>query len=152
MKIEINSRFSGKVLFCHDCENNTLKLTVEAAARAGAYLVGARLDGASLVGASLDGASLAGAYLVGARLDDKSKLKGGRPVLQIGPIGSRSSYFVAYLTESGVRLRAGCWFGTLAQFEEKLKVTHADNEHGLEYRAALVLIQKHAEIWENKKD
>jgi uncharacterized protein YjbI with pentapeptide repeats len=73
VKIEIKHRIDGKIIFAHDCENNTIKLTVEAAVKAKvslayASLAYARLDGASLVGARLVGASLVGARLVGARL------------------------------------------------------------------------------------
>jgi hypothetical protein len=84
MKIEIKCRFSGKVLFTHDAEENSIKVTLEAAVAAranlaqanlaGAYLAGANLDGANLDGANLAGAylagaNLAGAYLAGANLD-----------------------------------------------------------------------------------
>jgi len=89
MKIEINCRFTGKVLFTHEAEGNTIKLTLEAAvsaranlagaylARANlaganlarAYLARANLAGANLDGANLDGANLDGAYLDGAYLD-----------------------------------------------------------------------------------
>jgi hypothetical protein len=205
MKIEIKCRFTGKVLFEHDAENNTTKLTVEAAVRVGASLdgaslvgasldgarlvgaslvgasldgaslvgasldgarlvgaslVGASLDGASLVGASLDGASLdrasldrarlVGASLVGASLDNGEKLKGERPILQIGPLGSRCAYFVAYLSDKGVRLRAGCFYGTTAEFRAKLKETHDGNQHAVEYKAALNLIETHAKLWGDK--
>ena len=108
---------------------------------AGANLAGANLDGAYLAGANLDGANLAGAYLAGARLI------GERPVFQIGPIGSRCSYFVAYLTDAGVKVRAGCFTGTLDEFRDKLSRTHGDNNHAEEYRAALTLIECHAKLW-----
>ena len=82
MKIEIKSRFSGDVLFAHETDGNTIRLTLEAAVSARASLDGASLDGASLDGASLDGASLvgaslaranlSGAYLSGAYLDGAS--------------------------------------------------------------------------------
>jgi len=77
MLIQIKSRFNSSVLFDHTCENNTLKITLEAAVKIGARLVGANLDGAildraRLVGANLDGASLVGANLVGASLDRAS--------------------------------------------------------------------------------
>ena len=124
MKIEIKCRFSGKVLFEHNAENNTLRLTLEAGVKAGA---------------NLGGAYLGGAYLVGER-----------PIIQIGPIGSRCAYFVAYLTDQGLRLRAGCFFGTRAEFEAKLSDTHKDSQHANEYRAALDLIDAHAEIWTPK--
>ena len=205
MKIQITARFTGLVLFEHEAENNTMKLTLEAAisaranlagaylacanlaranlaranlagaylagayldganlARAnlaGAYLAGANLDGANLAGAYLDGANLAGANLdganlaranlAGAYLADKSELQGDRPILQIGPIGSRCAYFVAYLTNNGLRLHAGCFFGTRDEFEKKLQDEHDNNDHAKEYRAALAMIDAHAEIWTPK--
>ena len=192
MKIEIKCRFSGSVLFSHECDGNTMRMTVEAAVSArayldganldganldgayldgaylrgayldgaylrgaylrdayldGAYLRGAYLDGAYLDGAYLDGANLDGAYLRGAYLDGDSKLIGERPIFQIGPIGSRCAYFVAYITDKGLKLRAGCFFGSKEEFVEALEETHDDNRHADEYNAALVLIDKHAEIW-----
>ena len=142
MKIEIKSRLNGKLLFAHEAENNTLKITLEAAVKAGASLAGAYL-----ARASLDGASLAGAYLDGASLDNGEKLKGERPILQLGPLGSRSAYLVAYVTDKGVMVRAGCFFGTLDAFAGQCTLTHADNQHGREYQAAIALIKAHAEIW-----
>ena len=73
MKLRIVSRFNAAVLFEHDVENNTMKLTVEAAVKShsnlrGAYLSGANLRGAYLSGAYLSGADLSGANLRGAYL------------------------------------------------------------------------------------
>ena len=112
----------------------------------GAYLGGACLDGANLDGADLRGANLRWAYLDGARLDDK-KLIGKRPILMIGPIGSRSDYFLAYLTDAGVYLQTGCFFGSVEKFSEKCIEAHGDNEHAQEYAAALELIACHARLW-----
>lgn len=141
MKIDITCRFSGKTLFSHDCEENSLKLTVEAAVRAGACLRGANLDGASLDRASLAEASLAGASLTGA------SLVGARPIFQIGPIGSRSAYLVAFATDKGLRIKAGCFFGTTEDFLQKVTSTHGNNLHAKEYAAAVDLILKHAELF-----
>ena len=167
MKIQIKARFTGSVLFEHEAEENTVRLTLEAAVSARANLDGANLDGANLAranldganlaranldGACLDGANLARANLDGAYLDDKSELHGGRPVFQIGPIGSRCAYFIAYITKQGLRLRAGCFFGTRDEFEQKLADEHSDNDHAKEYRAALVMIDAHAEIWTPKEE
>ena len=131
----------------------------------GAYLGGASLRGASLRGANmgvaymggayldgacLDGACLDGAYLDGANLDDK-KLIGKRPILMIGPIGSRSDYFTAYMTDAGVYLRTGCFFGSVEDFAEKCIKTHGDNEHAQEYAAALELVACHARLWAAKE-
>ena len=112
----------------------------------GAYLGGAYLGGAYLDGAYLGGANLGGANLRGAYLDGK-KLIGKRPILMIGPIGSRADYFTAYMTDAGVCLRTGCFFGSVKEFAEKCIETHGDNEHAQEYAAALELIACHARLW-----
>jgi uncharacterized protein YjbI with pentapeptide repeats len=126
---------------------------------AGANLAGANLDGANLTGANLDGANLAGANLAGANLDraylaganlDGANLAGGfrlvgsSPVLQIGPLGSRSAYLVAYRTDAGLRIRTGCFFGTRDAFASVVAKTHGDNVHGKNYAAALAFIDRWA--------
>ena len=73
---KITCRFTGALRF--EGEFGSLKLCVEAAVKAGAYLAGADLAGAYLAGADLAGANLAranlaranlaGAYLAGANL------------------------------------------------------------------------------------
>ena len=122
----------------------------------GAYLTGVYLRGADLTGAYLSGADLTGAYLTGAYLTRAylrggEKLIGDRPAFVIGPIGSRCDYLTAYLTDKGIRLRAGCFFGDVDTFRAKLEAGHGDNDYAAEYRAALVLIEKHAEIWTPKE-
>ena len=101
---------------------------------------------AALETATKDGANLGGANLDGAYLRGK-KLIGDRPTVTLGPIGSRCDYFTAYLTDKGIYLRAGCFFGTVAEFIDKLEREHGTNEHGREYRAALALIECHARLW-----
>ena len=113
----------------------------------GASLRNASLDGASLDGASLRNASLDGALLVGASLDGGVKLSGSRPFFSVGPIGSRSDVFQAFTTDHGLRLKAGCFFGTVDEFRSKLIDTHGINQHREEYEAALLLIEKHAALW-----
>ena len=112
----------------------------------GAYLAGANLTRANLTRANLDGANLAWAYLDGANLDG-AKLIGERPIFMIGPIGSRHSYFTSYNTDKGIMLRAGCFFGTVDEFTEKLSEEHQNNDHAKEYLSALELIKCHASIW-----
>ncbi len=156
--IQIVSRFDGtKVLF--ECEVTkdqqdsgvAMRHALEKAAGAradlrGADLRGADLRGADLYGANLRGADLYGADLRGANLGGK-KLAGARPFIQIGPIGSRSDYLQAFVTDRGLMIRAGCFFDTRDQFELRIVETHGDNEHAQEYRAALALIDAHAKLW-----
>jgi len=161
IKFAIRSRYDDSVLYEADIPADTPsglrarvaleKATAARANLAGAYLAGANLAGANLDGAYLAGANLAGANLAGANLAGANlagaRLIGERPVFQIGPIGSRCSYFVAYLTDAGVKVRAGCFTGTLDEFRDKLSRTHGDNNHAEEYRAALTLIECHAKLW-----
>jgi hypothetical protein len=157
-KIVIKHRYSEAVLFEFQPtdEQQTSGLAMRAALEAatkgganlrGAYLDGANLRGANLGGAYLDGANLRGANLGGANLDGDKKLIGERPVFTVGSIGSRSDFFTAYITDKGLYLRAGCFFGTVAEFVAKLEKTHGANQHAQEYRAALELMQCHARLW-----
>ena len=138
MNIQIKSRFNDAVLFEHDCEGNSVRLTLELAIKSGA---------------DLSGAYLRGAYLRGATLNNKEKLVGNRPIFQIGPIGSRCAYFVAYITDQGLRFDAGCQRQiTREEFENRLHELHGENVYAKEYRAALALIDAHADIWTPKEE
>ena len=168
MNIQIKSRINEAVLFEHSCKGNNIRLTLEVAIKSGADLRGANLGdanlsdanlsaaglrGAGLRGADLRGANLSGAYLSGANLKNREKLVGRRPILQIGPVGSRCAYFVAYITDKGLRFDAGCQRQiTREVFESRLTELHGENEHAKEYRAVLALIDAHAEIWTPKED
>ena len=133
MNIQIKSRFTAAVLFEHDCENNSIRLTLDLAIKSGADLSGANLNG--------------------AYLKNKEKLIGYRPIFQIGPIGSRCAYFVAYITDKGLRFDAGCQRQiTREVFDGRLTELHGENDHATEYRAALALINAHAEIWTPKEE
>jgi hypothetical protein len=57
---------------------------------------------------------------------------------------------VAYLTDKGVRIQAGCFFGPLSEFRAKVKATHGATVHGKEYAAAIKLIEAHARLWTPK--
>jgi len=71
-KIIIRNRFDDSVIFEHECENNTIKLTVEKAVIIGANLGDAnlkcKLGDANLGYANLRDANLRGANLGGANL------------------------------------------------------------------------------------
>ena len=126
------------------------------ASLSGADLSDANLSGADLSDANLRGANLRGANLSGADLSDDLKLVGDRPYFQLGPIGSELRTFEAFITDHGLRLRAGCFFGTRDEFVAKLNKTHGNNIHAREYTAALSLIDAHCELWtpetESKED
>lgn len=146
--VQIKHRHTEKVLFEREHTSGmTTRDVLEAAIEARANLRGANLRGADLCEADLCEADLCEANLQGANLREGHKLIGKRPFLSIGPIGSRSGYLQAWITNKGVMIRAGCFFGTQDEFAAKVTETHVDNNHAQEYLAALALIDKHAELW-----
>ena len=68
VKIEIKNRFTGKILFEFETENNTILKTLKEAIMRDADLSGAYLSDAYLSDAYLRGANLSDAYLRGADL------------------------------------------------------------------------------------
>ena len=68
MKIEIKHKYLGIVLFEHECEDNTIKLTLSLAVEKNADLNGANLWNADLSGANLWNANLSDADLRNANL------------------------------------------------------------------------------------
>jgi len=58
MKIEIKHKYKYNVLFAFECENNSIKITLEAAIKSRANLYGANLSRADLSSANLSGANL----------------------------------------------------------------------------------------------
>ena len=116
----------------------------------GACLRGADLRGACLQGADLRGADLRGACLQEADLQraelrgadgNKILLVGSSPILQIGPIGSRSDYLLSYNTEQGIYIKAGCWFGAIKEFVVQVKNTNESGLYKAEYEAAVKHIE-----------
>jgi uncharacterized protein YjbI with pentapeptide repeats len=115
---------------------------------ADANLAGAYLAGAYLAGANLADANLAGAYLADAYLRDGLQAIGPRPLLQIGPIGSRMALLSVWLTDKGIYLQTGCFWDTLEAFEQAVAKEHgADSLYGHEYTAAIALAKVHAQHW-----
>ena len=118
----------------------------------GADLRGANLRGANLYGADLRGADLRGADLRGADLGEQfGKLVAGRPFFQCGPIGSRSDYLQAFITDKGIVIKAGCFTGFIDEFVAAVEKTHGDTDHGKEYAMAILMIEAHAAIWTPKE-
>ncbi len=68
VKIEIKNRWTGKVSFEFETENNTVKTTLLEAVKSDADLSDADLSGADLIDANLSGADLIDANLRGANL------------------------------------------------------------------------------------
>ena len=134
MKVEIKNRWNGEVLYSG--EYASLKEAVEAVVKAGANLCDADLTGADLTGAKV------------GKGGDEATLVGSRPVVQIGPIGSRNDWFLVFWCgDSGVRISTGCQQQiTEAYFLERLAKAHGEGEqaniHAKHYIEALAFAKR----------
>ena len=137
MKIEIRNRYTNDVIFSHECEENSVAVTLKAAVKA-------RAD---LCLADLCLADLSGANLREADLGEAGKLVGKRPYFSVGPIGSREDVLQSFLTEKGIFLMTGCFFGSIEEFKEKLEKEHGDNVHFREYSTVLPIVLAHHAMW-----
>lgn len=146
--IEIKSRRNGEVLYSG--EHESLIEAVEAA-----ELNGARLNGADLRDADLRGARLVGAK-VGAR-EAEATLVGSRPIVKIGPIGSRNDWLLVFWCgDAGVRISTGCQQQiTEAYFLERLADAHGEGEqaniHAQHYLEALAFAKRLLKDQEDEK-
>ena len=93
-------------------------------------------------GTSLINANLIGANLLDANLSDANTEFGIlQNIMQISNIGSRKDTTVIYHTEQGIFIKCGCFKGSLAEFEEKVKETHKGNDHEKAYLAMIELVK-----------
>jgi hypothetical protein len=100
----------------------------------GASMVGANMNRASMVGASMDGANMDGANI--------------KRILQVGPVGSRKSYLVCFQTDKGIKINAGCWWGTDKEFVARVTKVHGDTIYAKEYTATIKFIQQYFKLYE----
>ena len=107
----------------------------------GADLAGANLARADLTGAKLTRADLAGANLYRAKGQRGELLVGSNPIITIGPMGSRRDSLIIQNYADDVWVKAGCFFGSIADFKEKVIATHGNNNHAKNYLAACDFIQ-----------
>ena len=128
MKYEIKNRWTGSVQFTAEIE---CAEDAPMSVKIGLSGLWGYKNGADLYGAYLDGADLVG----------------DRPFLQIGPIGSRQDQLRAWIRETGTYVQTGCFKGSLDDFCAAVQKSHGADDRGLEYLAAIDLIQVHAEIW-----
>ena len=113
LKIEIKNRWTGKILFEYENENNTIIDTLIEAVKQGADLRGANLQGADLRGADLQGANLQGANLQGADLQDY-KIKAAAVFT-----GLYTYIVIPYITEENeMRIKMGCFDRSLSAWKE----------------------------------
>jgi hypothetical protein len=62
-------------------------------------------------------------------------------------IGSRCDYAQLWITDKGPFVKAGCFTGTLDEFEAACIKTHGETDHGKEYAMAVLMFEAHASLW-----
>lgn len=108
----------------------------------GAYLYGAYLEGANLYGANLEGANLYGTDLERANLEG-AYLERAKAVIAayIPGMSSRGDYLYAVQHTDTIMVKAGCWWGTAADFRKRVNDVYGSNRHAQLYLKALDLIE-----------
>ena len=77
-----------------------------------------------------------------ARVYGAARVYGDACHLEIGPIGSRDDTITFTMDKrGGIYAAIGCFFGTLAEFREKVGKTHGENVHAQAYLLAAKLAE-----------
>lgn len=142
MPVEIKQLGTDKVLYTVDA--NLLR----GANLAGAYLFKANLEGANLEDATLTDANLFGANLFGANLEGANlrgaKLTGAKGIISLGPVGNIGRIIYGVRHDDGIRVKAGCFWGTLPEFTRKVAVKYGPTG----YRSGYGPVIEHLRAWE----
>lgn len=75
-----------------------------------------------------------------------------KDIMCVTNVGSRFDRLTAFRTANGeVKITAGCFVGTIKEFEAKVKETHGNNKYAKEYNEIIKLIKIHFEIKKERK-
>ena len=68
-------------------------------------------------------------------------------VLTVSDIGSRCGTTTVFkCSDDTIRIKCGCFYGTVEEFEKAVEKTHGNNKFGKEYRAVIELIKVHFDL------
>jgi hypothetical protein len=150
--VEVVSRGAAAIAEWREEHPTSPYLLLDGANLSGADLYGADLYGANLRSANLSWANLRRADLSGANLNGANlsradlygaNLHGAIGIWSCGPGGSRVDMLFVVQHEAGLKVKCGCFWGTLTEFEAAVQQTHGDNTHGRYYRAMVAA----AQVW-----
>ena len=72
-----------------------------------------------------------------ARVSDDAQVSGDADMLLIGLLGSRSAYTTFFCEKNRIAVCCGCFYGSIDDFEIKVKSTYPTDQYGVEYMAAI---------------
>jgi uncharacterized protein YjbI with pentapeptide repeats len=104
-------------------------------------------DNSSFDNSRLDNSSFDNSSFYNSSFDGLKISKTPRPFLFISPLGADQHQLMAVSTVKGIRLKTGCFSGSVPEFIAALKKKHGDNDVAKEYQAALALIELHFKLW-----
>ena len=82
-----------------------------------------------------------------ARICGDAEINKVTHVLTIGPIGSRNSTTTFFRTkENIIKVKCGCFYGTIDEFLAKVELIHRNNKHGQAYRIAAELAKAQIDL------
>ena len=82
-----------------------------------------------------------------AEVCDNAEIKKSENFLTIGPIGSRKDITTFFLTKDNIiKVKCGCFLGTIHEFLSKVESTHGNNKHATVYRLAVELAKEQIEL------
>lgn len=70
-----------------------------------------------------------------AHIGTDGDIERNKQYMTFGSFGSRGDTTTIYRTAEGVRVKCGCFNGTLDEFRKKVKATHGNNQYAKEYLA-----------------
>ena len=77
-----------------------------------------------------------------AQVSGNAWVSGNARYLTVSPIGSENGCLTAFVERDGtIRVRRGCFDGTIDQFANAVADTHGDSQHGVVYRLVIEMIR-----------
>ena len=83
-----------------------------------------------------------------AEVCGNAKVFGNADYITIKGLGSKYRNTTIFRTKENIAVKCGCFYGTLAEFVDKVKETHGNSKFAKEYLALIDLVKIHFELEE----
>ena len=83
-----------------------------------------------------------------AEVCGNAEVFGNADYITIKGLGSKYRNTTIFRTKENIAVKCGCFYGTLAEFVDKVKETHGNSKFAKEYLALIDLVKIHFELEE----
>lgn len=83
-----------------------------------------------------------------AEVHGNAEVFGNSDYITIKGLGSKYRNTTIFRTKENIAVKCGCFYGTLAEFVDKVKETHGNSKFAKEYLALIDLVKIHFELEE----